>query len=343
MAAPTKVKTWVKYSHYVVEADAPTPQVGQTADRSAARYIMHCIKTQWLAMGGTVERSCGYYDAGGGAAWHYGAADHWPDAASVRWKEADNKFGWIVLKNTNMHSGGNGFQVLLALTRDRTLTYYMTMAVSLEAGFTGGSETTRPTATDEVLVYNDEAWYSTSGAGYPQCPIPLNIWYANDGTSFRVWGVGASEMYRTMNPWMFDKLTDAPTWLDKPVVFGVMWWRRTDMMSFVAPNSRRMFFCCDDVRAIQTMMAVESIYSSGPLTQHAACQVPDMGGSWPVFPVSVISIHPSVAGYIGRLVDFWAVPDALASGDYMPGDGSMAMAVVQNVLQGNDGTSVMIP
>jgi hypothetical protein len=305
---------------------------------------MHLIKTQWIAMGGTVARSCGYYDAGGGAAWHYGAADHWPDAASVRWKEGDGKFGWVVLKNTNMHSGGNGFQVLLALTRDRTLTYYMTMAVSLEAGFTDGTETTRPTATDEVIVYNDEAWYSTAGAGYSQCPMSLNIWYANDGTSFRVFGCGvaAEETYRTLNPWMFEKLVDAPTWLDKPVAFGAMWWRRTSMVGDPPASFRRMFFCCDDLVAIQAMMSVEGIYGLGPLTQHAACQVSDMGGSWPVFPVSVISIYPSVPGYIGKLVDFWAVPDALASGDYMPGDGSMAMAVVQDVLQGNDGTAVMI-
>jgi hypothetical protein len=352
MTEPTRTKTWTKYSAWIQDGDGPTPQAGQTSDRSAARLILYLIKTQMLAAGWTVVRSCGYYDAGSGLAWNYGAADHWPNAAAVRWKEASNKFGWIVLKNTNLHAGGNGFQVMFALDAGVTLTYRMTMHTSIEGGFTGGSDTAYPTATDAIVIYDDasDAWYSTTGAGQPQCPLALNIWYSSDGQSFRVWGAGqillnqVNEVMYSLHPMMFERLVNAPPWLDKPVLAGVMRWRRVSMATpgSTASYERTLFFGCEGVVKCPVVLAAEGI-SNGLLINHTASQIPDMGGRWAVYPVSVISMSALVTGVVGTLADFWMVPDALASGDYFPGDGSRELAVIQNVLQGNDGTAVTIP
>lgn len=352
MAEPTLTKTWTKYSAWIQDGDGPPPQSGQTSDRSAARLIMYIIKTQMLAAGWTVVSSCGYYDSGGGESWHYGASDHWPDAASVRWKEADNKFGWIVLKNTILHNEGNGFQVCFSLDRDRAQTYYMTMALSWEGGFSGGDEFNRPIATDEVVVYNNEAWYSTAAAGFSQCPLALNIWYTNDGECFRAWGAGqiitdqGAEMYKSMHPFMFERLCDPPDWLGAPVVAGIMRWRRQSMMdtssALSSSNARRMFFYQEGIVQF-AMMSCEGIYGIGPLTDHAACQMADLGGHWPVFPITAFSESPMVPGRLGELFDFWAVPTIMASGDYMPGDGSKQMVIIQGILQGNDGTFVITP
>lgn len=348
MTEPTRTKTWTKYSAWIQTSDAPTPQTGQDADRSAARLILYLIKTQMLAAGWTVVRSCGYY----GGAWNHGAADHWPTADSVRWKEADNKFGWIVLKNTNLHADGNGFQVMFALDADRTLTYRMTMHTSIEGGFTGGSETAYPTATDAIVIYDDasDAWFSTTGGGFPQCPLALNIWYSSDGQSFRVWGATqivlnqTNEILYSLHPMMFERLVNAPSWLDKPVLAGVMRWRRASMATpgSTASYERRLYFGCEGVVKCAVLMVAEGI-NNGLLINHAASQIPDMGGRWAVYPVSVISMNGMVPGVVGTLADFWMVPDALVTGDYFPGDGSRELAVIQNVLQGNDGTAVSIP
>lgn len=353
MTAPTRSKTWTKYSAWIQDGDGPTPQAGQSSDRSAARLIMYLIKTQMLAAGWTVVRSCGYYDDGGGAAWHFGEADHWPDAASVRWKEADNKFGWIVLKNTNLHAVGNGFQVMFALDAAVTLTYRMTMHTSIEAGFTGGSETVYPTATDAVVIYDDatDAWYSTVSAGYPQCPLALNIWYSSDGQSFRAWGSTGfatyvpSEDQMSLHPLMFERLVDAPAWMDKPVVAGSMRWRTAHIFTPInnATYQRNLFFGHESVRKCAVMMSAEAVQGTGVLVNHSASQVADPGGKWVAYPMNVISLNQMVPGFIGRFADFWAVAEALPSGDYFPGDGSRELVVVQGVLQGNDGTVVVLP
>jgi len=343
MAAPVRTKTWTKYSTFVAAGSGPTPQAGQDQTNSDSRLVFYRLKTTFLAAGWTVVRSCGYYNAGGGAAWNYGAADHWPDAAAVRWKEADNKYGWIVLRNTNLHAGGAGFQVCIALSNDRLSTMRGTLAFSCEGGFANGSETARPTATDEVLVFDSEVWtgyvYSTFANN------TLNVWYTSDGTSFRVWwGNGLANLILNVNPpWLFERLVDAPSWLDKPVVAGCMRWDMAEIFQTSPANGpRRLYFCCDEFIKCGTMLTAEA-NASGVLIKHTACQAPDLGGKWPVFPVSVISMSPLVNGYVGKLADMWAVPQALAFGDYMPGDGSKQFVVMHDLLLGNDGTAIMVP
>jgi len=339
MAAPVRTKTWTKYSTYVATADGPPPQPGQDAGESASREVFYRLKATFLAAGWTVVSSCGKYDDGGGEAWHYGATDHWPNAVAVRWKEADNKFGWIVLRNTNLHAGGAGFQVCIALTGTVNSTQTGTMAFSCEGGFTGGSETARPTATDEVVVFNNEQLTGYSLASFEN--NAMNIWYTSDGTSFRLWwGKGLANMTLDINPpWLFERLVDAPSWMDKPVVAGSTRWEAMDLF---ADSSRRFYFCCDEFIKCDVLLSAEA-NASGILSRQAQFQVPDPGGRWPVFPVSVISRSPLVNGYVGKLADMWVVPTALAFGDYMPGDGSKKFVVMNDLLLGNDGTAVMLP
>jgi len=342
MAAPSKTKTWTKYSTYVATTDGPPPQPGGQTDRqSASREVFYRLKTTFLAAGWTVVSSCGKYDDGGGEAWHYGAADHWPSAVAVRWKEPDNKYGWIVLRNTNLHAGGNGFQVCIALTGTINSTQTGTMGFSCEGGFSGGSDMARPTATDEVIVFNNELWTGYSLSSFEN--NAMNIWYTSDGTSFRLWwGNGISNLTLNINPpWMFERLVDAPSWMDKPVVAGYMRWDMTHLFN-VSSATRRLYFCCEDFLKCETMITAESD-NAGVLIKHVACQSPDIGGRWPVFSVSVISQSAFVNGYVGKLADLWAIPEALAFGDYMPGDGSYQFVVMNDLLLANDGTTVILP
>jgi hypothetical protein len=103
-----------------------------------------------------------------------------------------------------------------------------------------------------------------------------------------------------------------------------------------------LFFGCEDIVKCPVVLVSEGI-SSGLLINHASSQLPDPGGRWTVYPVSVISLNSMVPGVIGKLADFWMVPDAIVTGDYFPGDGSRELVVIQNVLQGSDGTAVTIP
>lgn len=344
MSAPTKEKTWTKYSTFVTSGTGPTPQSGQSQDNSDGRLVFYLLKSQFLAAGWEVVSSCGYYSS----AWHVGEDDHWIDAASVRWKEADNKFGWIVLKNTLLHSGGEGFQICIALTALASSGYSsntITLAFACEGGFTGGSTTARPTATDEVVIFNNEV-----ATGYVYSTFTdnaLNIWYSSDGEAFRLWwGNGISNLILDVNPpWIFEKIQNAPIWLDKPVMAGVMRWDAEG--SFLKDGGsytpKRFYFCCDEFTKCPLMFSAEGTHSGGVLSKQTSCQLADLGGNWPVFPISVVSVSPLVNGCLGTVADMWLVPTALAFGDYMPGDGSKEFVVMHDLLLANDGTSVIIP
>lgn len=341
MTALSKTKTWTKYSTFIVPGSGPTPQAGQTQANSDGRLLFYRLKTTFLAAGWTVVRSCGYYDDGGGAAWHFGTADHWPDAESVRWKEADNKFGWIVLKNTNLHAVGNGFQVLIALNHDRANTIYGTLSFACEGGYTAGSETVRPTATDEVVLLNDDLWNPDAGVMFENSAV--NIWYPSDGTSFRLWW-GRSITGTSLSPvWFFERLVDTPAWLDKPVIVLMI---KIDLASNVFGQTigypGRAYFCCDDLKGLGFALSLEAS-NAGALINHAACKVPDMGGRWPVFPISAVSTSLLARGYLGRLTDLWAVPSTLAFGDYMPSTGGKEYVVINTLLMPNDGTTIQYP
>jgi hypothetical protein len=339
MAAPVKTKTWTKYSTYIVAGSGPTPQVGQTQANSDSRLAFYRLKTTFLAAGWTIVSSCGYYDAGGGAAWNYGAADHWPDAASVRWKEVGDKFGWIVLKNTNLHAVGNGFQVLIALTNDRNYTAVGTLAFSCEGGFSDGTELVRPTAVDEALIYNNTSWTGASNGDFSATAI--NIWYPSDGTSFRVWW-GKTPLTSThVNPmWFFEKLVDTPDWLDKPVIAGATYVQTESTMYATAGTNLK--FSAVGYNGQSVGLTTES-NQSGVLVNHAAVQQVDMGGRWPVFPISAVSTSILARGYLGRISDLWAVPEAIAIGDYMPSTGEKDFVVMPNILMPNDGTLIQLP
>ena len=122
---------------------------------------------------------------------------------------------WIVLKNTTLDGGGN-FQVLFDWLSDTNLgsTFWgdygsCVMYVSRTAGFTGGTTTSRPTATDEVFLgsgFTATTLVNTNFANYGSyCPIfgdfgsiqsnqiglfnggyTLHCLTANDGSSYRL-------------------------------------------------------------------------------------------------------------------------------------------------------------
>jgi|SRR5579885_604125 len=78
--------------------------------------------------------------------------DHWTSASSILVANS-TAFSWIVLKNTHIDPGGN-FQICIACPNSDGVPALSLVGIILSrnAGFTGGSTTSRPTATDEVVL-----------------------------------------------------------------------------------------------------------------------------------------------------------------------------------------------
>lgn len=83
--------------------------------------------------------------------------DRWAAAGNLVWGGGANPRSWIVLRQTGI---ATNFELLIYL--DSVSSYQATIVVSPSAGFTGGTTTTRPTATDEIVLIAGNSWGGAS-------------------------------------------------------------------------------------------------------------------------------------------------------------------------------------
>lgn len=103
-------------------------------------------------------------------------SDNWNSVADLIGATNGNAHSWIVLKQTGI---ATNFQICL----DFNETFNSgSIIVSENAGFTGGSTTNRPTATDEQVLINAAAVWGDSTNAQAQ----LDVWMASDGSQTRV-------------------------------------------------------------------------------------------------------------------------------------------------------------
>ena len=155
----TKEKTWGKYHHGWFKESS----VDETN-----RTIMFAIKTGLIAtydgsgVGGagawSVVGSCDSLAAG------IDAVDRWVDRLDLVW--GTGAHSWIVLKQTGISATDQGFQLLIDLRRTFSQSENCSMYISYSAGFTGGSTTARPTATDETTILDDTRWGGGTTVNY---------------------------------------------------------------------------------------------------------------------------------------------------------------------------------
>jgi hypothetical protein len=215
-------------------------------------------------------------------------------------------------------------------------TTYISTYVSFGVGFTGGSYTERPVSINEYCFRSDAAWIY---GDFVSSHYSLNVWYSSDGKIFRFGGVQPSGAPTSYYSWVFETLSQ-PVSLAVPVIFGMMFKFIKDTIILDPPSSDFQVYSWSPAAGyFRVMYSTESI-KGGNLSVNAACQNPDIGGKWPVFPFGVIAMSPINPGYMGRVEDMYLVPTALATQDYMPSDGSKQFVVIDDVLLANDGTFI---
>lgn len=120
--------------------------------------------------------------------------DRWLTHTSVVSCTAGSNSGtarsWIVLKNSALDPGGN-FQLLIhyGSTTTSGTQILFEIFVSRAAGFTGGSATARPTATDEVYMYcivGQQGTYNGTQYSYTHTGYVMHCMISTDGKAHRV-------------------------------------------------------------------------------------------------------------------------------------------------------------
>ena len=175
MALPTVEKTW---QYNVNQTPANNP--------SAVLYAMKASLTGFASNPWQVVSSSNCTN--------YGDADYWSSAADVRYAVTPGpKYSWIVLKQPAISSN---FQVLItARTTAGGWDEAMNFRISPSVGFTGGTLTTFPSASDQILetsysrsggTYNPV--YDYSSAGWP--PVSYHAMMSSDGKCTRSFACG---------------------------------------------------------------------------------------------------------------------------------------------------------
>jgi hypothetical protein len=304
---PTNVKSWTKV---LITASG--------ADQDYANQdFLYKIKTEMLSHGWAHTSSC---DSTATSS----SSDLWTAANKLVWGSGSNIHSWIVLQNNSISTG---LQILLDLNYVFTTSEYINIWFSF-SGFSGGSTTIRPTATDEIRVNDvDNTWGGHSSGTTRSC----NYLVSSDNQCHRIftYGVSARRGY-----WWIDKIQNFPSWWTTPVAITV---RSTDTTYANWSTTSGTF---------KTIISGADTYLTGLLPLIGSTNIGvwsnmnsgDVNGDYLAFPILLVSTQERRLGMYGSLFDVWFTEDGLADLDYFPNDGSYFQVILGDIAIGNSGT-----
>ena len=318
MPFPVFAKTW--------QFDINNALPMETSGRVNAQVLIKTIKDIMKGFSSnpwTVQYSCnaannGPAAAASGAAGTAGdGVDRWTvantaDGANstndVCFNTAGNRHGWFVLRQTGI---GTNFEVCFDLNNNGTSS--MSVIISPSAGFTGGTATARPTATDETVLFNGgNLFQSTANQRHV-----VHGWQSSDGqcTRIAVWTAGSTNDLFII----FDKGQNPVGGWTTPSFFCVAQGATFTNLGTgtvikmrgagATPNFGGTF--TSETYANGTQLRSATGIGTNPNT---------FNDEWPVLPMGVAASATGNAGRLCNVYDLWWKPDGINNGDTMPYD-----------------------
>jgi len=318
MALPTLVKTW----QYDKNNQITT---GDGSGYGELMYTWKTIMTSWGSSPWTVVASSDASSAG--------AADYWtsPSACNTH-RGSGVAHCWIVLQQDGVASG---FQICVDLNEngggaDSVMNTY----VSESAGFTGGTVTNRPTATDEVNTFD--------GVGSPQwvanetlstTPAWISVFQSTDGSSTR-WCIWVNNQMHCF--FCIEKPSNTPAGWTLP------WLTICAIDRYAGTNYRPTYSYLNDAKNLVNCRAGgarHNVYlsSEGVVTSMLG-QLQTFGAdldssAWPMFPIGLWCDESGARGRIGTLDDIYWGSTSINDGDHYPGDASRLWVQLGDIIQ----------
>lgn len=302
------------------------------------------ILNHWV--GWTVKGSVDETGAGG-----MDAVDRWASYLNLKWNNNISPMSWIVLKLANAAGAGKDFELLLHL-RSSSNADYITIGCSY-AGFTGGSESARPTATDEYFPITGAAWNGVLGDNWAH--LILTSWASSDGAVGRImiqhWTQRNGSQQMTTIYIAAEKVKNPVSAWTHPFVFTWMPGTLTTFVNYPMFNSAVGFTHAYDSNLtpvacwFKPYWATESIpfnssNQGGPLGTRSYQQVANsITGENNLTPIALISEWPGKKGRHGDLFDIWFGRNySSANGTTFPSDASDTRIQIDSVVLPWDAT-----
>lgn len=294
MSLPTLTKTWQFDVNNAISA------TGSVEGDVNALFL--AIKNAMLAFGSSAWTVVS--NSNGSAT---SSSDLWSTAADI--VHSSGAHSWIVLKQTGMCSGN--FQICWDF--NSATAYTGNFIISQNAGFTGGTTTARPTATDEVVILsNTTLVYITSDVS-----TRWSIMQASDGTSTRIFVAHSGAIKSTL-------LIETP-------VNAVSGWSNPHAVLYLptsAITSGDLFSSYNWKNKIGSTSATGITLVEGGNSFIATTDTVwgnianEITNEWPMYPLGFAVNTTGVRGRHGSFCDMWAGSGAISTGDTYPGDGT---------------------
>lgn len=342
MSLPTLQKSW-QFSVNRTIAKVGTNWTATTAD------LLFQIKDALTGFGSspwTVAYSCDGTTAGTAG----DGVDRWASNANVVVSTAlTTAHSWMVLKQTGV--GAGNVQILLnaSPTSGGNSGYGLTFiaAISWNAGFSGGTKTSRPTASDESVLVDSKGNPGVGGIAYNdprQCF--LHAMQSTDGQHTRIVVMSESTAI-----WLICVETPTPRGLSlsDPVfvvqgvyLVGSAWpqagWTAQSLCT-VANATVKMPIAGTKYDMWCTMEGD----ASGLMHNRAnvGANANDLTSEWPMFPIGFACATTGARGIIGSIKDMWFGSSGVPNGDTYDAS-SLTFAQFGQVIVPWDGTNVPV-
>ena len=309
MALPTLSKTW--------QFNVNNQTTAQGSVLADCRKTLRAIKDAMIGFATnpwTVRYSCDSVTAGTAG----DGVDRWSADTKLVWANAGTAHSWIVLRQTGI---GTTYELLISC--ENSTPSNLTILTSI-SGFSGGSKTARPTATDELTVASSGQWLATSDVSNR-----WSVMQSTDGQCTRIL-VGYSGNFTTLI--VLDKPNNPTTGWTTPnfsafyFANGGLSISTTGVISAISPNARSRIGSTNG----SVTLTIEGIGNNFATDTTIGNIANEVDSSWDMWPLGIACITSGARGRHGSLFDLWAISTARASGDMIPADGSNQFAVFGN-------------
>lgn len=318
MSLPTLNKTWLFSANNSVGGTG-------TGNGDTSSILSKIVSTLTGFAGGfwTVDYSCSSTVAG-----TKGDGVNRIGSSAWVWSNGGQNTGvrsWIVLKNSALA----GAEILLSTGVGSTTPIQFSMAWSY-AGFTGGTTTSDPTATDALWILPAGSYSATYPGTYPQANPSgstfsgkLHAMMSSDGTCSRVI-VCVGGLNRML--FMFEKPSGSP-----PTA-----WTTPLIATVVTGTSSVEELTYSLIFRSATGIFTARVGALGPANMYPTCEAVngsevgsgqqyanDIDGTYPMLPVGLMCVTGTgVRGRYAAVNDLWAGVANVAEGTNYPGDAS---------------------
>ena len=331
MGLPILVKTWQFSVNNTVATNASANVVAAGVMLEIKNLMKGFGTNPWV-----VRYSSNAGGSGGsptGAAGTVGdGVDRWSTSSDVFSNSANNPAGrhaWMVMRQTGI---ATNFEVLFDMSSTGTISS-MQLIVSPSVGFSGGSVTTRPSASDEMYIITGN---ESSNTAFPwssnttsQCQV--HAMQSTDGQCTRVIVWNSGTVMGTY--WLFDKPQNTISGWTNPSISsaytgtsGVPSYANlsaTTAAPVAAGSSTSINNTSQGLITTPTALAYTGEGDSSGLLANAttiSANANSFDGYWPMCPIGIYGITAPNRGRHGNLFDIWWNPSGIASGTTIPND-----------------------